>query len=360
MIVCFYASSMTNENKLLLRALSGETCSEVPFWLMRQAGRYLPEYRELRARKGGFLDMVYDPVAACEITMQPIRRFEMDGAILFSDILVVPQAMGQSLSFMAGEGPKLQPVKNNHDLDQLSPTNLDCVLSPVYETLKNIRSSLRQEKYDHVTTLGFAGAPWTIACYMIEGGGSRDFEQVKSIALQDPVFFGRLVSMVEEATIHYLSAQIESGAEAVQIFDSWAGVCDERQFSEWVIEPTVRIVSHLKSRFPKTPIIGFPRGAGVMVRDYAVQTKVDAVGIDYTANIAWIREQISEHGITVQGNLDPARLLAGGEALRSEAIRILKNFSGTPFIFNLGHGVIKETPPQHVSILTQTIRDFRA
>jgi uroporphyrinogen decarboxylase len=351
---------MTNENKLLLRALRGDVCPSVPFWLMRQAGRYLPEYRDLRARKGGFLDMVYDPEAACEITMQPVRRFEMDGAILFSDILVIPQAMGQRLTFTAGEGPKLDPVRQEKDLDVLNVDHLDRTLSPIYQTLKNIRAGLIQEKFGHVATLGFAGAPWTIACYMVEGAGSRDFEHVKAAAFQSPAFFARLIGMIETAAIHYLSRQIESGAEAVQIFDSWAGVCDEKQFAEWVIEPTARIVSALKARYPGIPVIGFPRGAGVMARDYAVQTGVDAVGIDYTANIAWVREQISERGLTVQGNLDPVRLLAGGEALRDEAIRILKIFSGVPFIFNLGHGVIKETPPEHVAHLTQIIRDFQA
>lgn len=350
---------MTHENKILLSALRGQITDTVPFWLMRQAGRYLPEYRDLRVQKGGFLDMVYDPVAAAEITLQPIRRFGMDGAILFSDILVIPQALGQSLTFTQGEGPKLTPVRSEADLSRLSVKTIDQTLSPVYQTLKNIRNMLIQEKRDHVTTLGFAGAPWTIACYMIEGSGSRDFEHVKATALKNPVFFDHLMDLIVEATVHYLSAQIKAGAEAVQIFDSWAGVCDENQFRQWVIAPTVRIVAQLKSLHPDTPIIGFPRGAGVMAYDYALETGIDALGIDYTANIEWVRENISAHGICIQGNLDPARLLAGGQSLRDEAHRILENFKGTPFIFNLGHGVIKETPAEHVMELTRLIREYR-
>lgn len=241
------------EEKLLLKALQGEKTQRVPFWLMRQAGRYLPEYRALRSEKKGFLDMVYDPVAACEVTLQPIRRFGMDGAILFSDILVIPHALGQKLEFLEGEGPKLEPLRTMDDLTRLNPEKIHETLGPVYETVSRIRAGLKSEGFSHTALIGFAGSPWTVACYMIEGQGSKDFMAAKVAAYRDPVFFERLMDILVEATAEYLIRQVEAGAEALQLFESWAGVPDAAQFQRWVIEPTRAIVEKVKKSLSRDP-----------------------------------------------------------------------------------------------------------
>lgn len=339
--------------KLLLSALQGKVTRRTPFWFMRQAGRYLPEYRELRAQKGGFLNLVYDPLAACEITMQPIRRFGMDGAILFSDILVIPQALGQSLEFTAGEGPQLGDL----NIASLNPARIHETLSPIYETVSNIRASLKTEGFHHTALIGFAGSPWTLACYMIQGQGSKDFGKAKHFALQNPAQFNALLDIILEATIAYLSAQVKAGAEALQLFESWASMADTKGFEDWIIKPTARIVTALRTLHPQTPIIGFPKGAGAMLGRYATETGVQGLGIDSLTPLNWAAEQAP--GLALQGNLDPWVLAAGGEAMESRALAILNSMKNHPFIFNLGHGIDKSTPVEHVETLSRIIKEFR-
>jgi len=345
-------------NKLILKALAGQKTQTVPFWFMRQAGRYLPEYRELRSQAGGFLNMVYNPKNAAEVTVQPLRRFNMSAAILFSDILVIPQALGQRLEFMAGEGPKLEALHNGSDLSKLDTDNIDKILDPVYETVQTVRQKLNQENFDDTALIGFAGAPWTVATYMVEGGGSKTFEKTKKWAYGDPKSFTQLIDIITHATIHYLKKQIEAGAEVIQIFDSWSGVLNEHNFEQWVINPTAKIITALKADYPDTPIIGFPRGAGSMATHYANKTGITAIGLDFTVERDWARDNLQPL-MPVQGNLDPVTLLTGGQAMIDEATQILETFSEKSFIFNLGHGVIKETPIEHVEKLSQFIRDYK-
>ena len=344
---------MSKLRKPMLAALSGETRQRPPFWLMRQAGRYLPEYRELRAKAGSFLDLCYNPDFATEVTLQPLRRFGMDGAILFSDILVVPHALGQSLDYLEGEGPKLDPVRNAADLSRLSADHLHERLAPVYETVRQLSGKLP----DQTTLIGFAGAPWTVACYMVEGGGTKEFAQVKRWAYGDPQGFQELMDLLVTVTADYLSAQIEAGAEAVQLFDSWAGVLPADPFRRWVIEPTRRIVELVRIKHPAVPIIGFPRGAGFYYEDYVAQTGVTAVGLDTTLPTDWVARRLQTR-LPVQGNLDPIMLAAGGEAMRQAATSILDDLASGPFVFNLGHGVIQTTPPEHVAELAQLIKQW--
>lgn len=347
-----------NEN-LLLENLKGEQTDQVPFWFMRQAGRYLPEYRELRKQAGGFLDLVYDPEKASEVTLQPIRRFGMNGAILFSDILVIPQSLGQDLRFETGEGPKLQALKEPQDIEKLTASDIDQTLSPIYETVSRVRQKLQVEGFHQTNLIGFAGAPWTVACYMIEGGGSKNFEKTKNWAANDPESFGKLIETISEATIHYLSKQVEAGAEALQLFDSWAGLLEGDDFDRWVMTSTAKIVKALKEKHPGTPVIGFPREAGEKTASYAQKTAIDAIGLDYSLSPVWARDNL-QATLPVQGNLDPSILLEGGEKMEKAAMNIIEIFSDKPFIFNLGHGVIKETPVEHVEQLSQIIRDFRS
>lgn len=340
---------MPDRMKPLLAVLSGGKTETKPIWLMRQAGRYLPEYRELRAEKGGFLALATDPEAAAEITLQPIRRFGFDGAILFSDILIVPWALGQDLGFTAGEGPRLSPPLAAAALDGLTPAPER--FEPIYRTVENVKAQLPAE----TTFLGFAGSPWTVATYMIAGQGSREQAEARGYAYRDPAGFGAIIAAVEAATIDYLSGQIRAGVEAVQLFDSWAGSLAPDQFERWVIAPTARIVAALKSRYPDVPVIGFPKGAGGKLAAYARETGVDAIGLDETVDPAWAARELPAD-IVVQGNLDPLALLAGGEALEKAVGRILSEFAGRPHIFNLGHGIIKETPIAHVERLLALVR----
>lgn len=342
---------MSSPSKPFLRALAGETLSRPPFWLMRQAGRYLPEYREVRAKAGGFLDLCYTPALATEVTLQPIRRYAMDAAILFSDILVLPHALGQPLAFMEGEGPKLEPVRSSADLLTLDASGLHARLAPVYETVARIRSALPAD----VALIGFAGSPWTVACYMVEGGGSKEFAAVKGWAYRDPSGFGTLIDLLVDATADYLCRQVEAGAEAVQLFDSWAGVLPEAAFERWVVAPTRRIVERVAARCPGVPIIGFPRGAGVLYERYAAATGVTALGLDTTVPVGWAAARL-QRLLPVQGNLDPIELIAGGSSLETAVRAILEGFSGRPFIFNLGHGVVPSTPPEHVAALAALLR----
>ncbi|MEQ8250401.1 MAG: uroporphyrinogen decarboxylase [Oceanibaculum nanhaiense] len=337
--------------KRMLRALKGERLDKPPFWLMRQAGRYLPEYREIRSQAGGFLDLCFSPKLACEVTLQPIRRYGMDAAILFSDILIVPYGLGQGVAFKEGEGPVLDPVRNASDLSRLSLDGFHERVAPVYETVTRIAEALPKE----TTLIGFAGSPWTVATYMAEGGGSKEFVAVKRWAYGDPEGFGQLIDLLVEATVSYLSRQVEAGAEVLQLFDSWAGALPEPGFRRWCIEPTIRIVAALKARHPDIPIIGFPRGAGTLYVPYATETGIDAVSLDTTVSVAWAAEALQSK-LPVQGNLDPILLVAGGDALDREVERILSGFSGGAHIFNLGHGVTQTTPPETVERLARRLR----
>ena len=337
---------------LLLRTLRGENASERPVWLMRQAGRYLPEYRSLRADRGGFLALVYDTDAAAEITLQPIRRFGFDGAILFSDILIVPYAMGQDLEFLAGEGPKLSPRLIDAALDSLHAVPER--LSPIYDTVAKVKAGLGGSR----TLLGFAGSPWTVATYMVAGEGSRDQHDTRAMAYRDPAAFQAIIDAIVQVTVEYLSGQIRAGAEAVQLVDSWAGSLAPSEFERWVIAPNAAIVSALKQRFPDVPIIGFPKGSGEKLPAYARETQVDAVGIDETIDPLWAAASLPE-GLPVQGNLDPLLLLAGGAELERQAGRVLDAFADRPHVFNLGHGIGQHTPIEHVEQLLALVRGWR-
>jgi uroporphyrinogen decarboxylase len=335
--------------KPLLQTLHGHRQVVPPLWLMRQAGRYLPEYRELRATKGGFLELCYDPEAAAEVTLQPIRRFGFDGSILFSDILVIPHAMGQRLWFEEGEGPRLAPT-----LIDMLLENLEAVperLNPIYETVRKVAAALPAQ----TTFLGFAGSPWTIATYMVAGQGSKDQAAARSMAYRDPDAFDALIKAITHMTIDYLCKQIEAGVDAVQLFDSWAGSLSPAQFERWVIAPNAAIVAGVKARQPRTPIIGFPKGAGGKIAAYANETGVDAIGLDETVDPAWANSILPPQ-MPVQGNLDPLALLAGGEALTSAVNRILAAFPDRPHIFNLGHGILPPTPIAHVEVLINQVR----
>jgi uroporphyrinogen decarboxylase len=338
-------------SKPFLRALAGDVQAVPPIWLMRQAGRYLPEYKALRAEAGSFLDLCYDPEKAAEVTLQPIRRFGFDAAILFADILLIPQALGQDLRFAEGEGPVLDPIRDGKALAGLSMDGLHDHLGAIYETVERVRGALD----DRTALIGFAGAPWTVATYMVEGGGSRNFEHAKVWAFRDPEEFGKLIDLITDATILYLSKQIDAGAEAVQLFDTWASALPETAFARWCIEPAHRIVAALREKHPDVPVIGFPRGAGVALADYAARTGVQAVGLDSAVPVAWARQAIQSQ-CTVQGNLDPLMLAAGGPAMTNEIRRIVSALKDGPFVFNLGHGILPFTPPEHVADLVAAVR----
>jgi uroporphyrinogen decarboxylase len=337
--------------KPLLRCLAGERLDCPPIWLMRQAGRYLPEYREIRRGIPSFLDLCYTPDLAVEVTLQPIRRYAFDAAILFSDILVIPDALGQKVSFHEGKGPVLDPVRSLADLARLRPEGIHEKLSPVYETVRRLAKALPPE----VALIGFAGAPWTVATYMVEGGTSRSFENVQLWAYRDPGGFAKLIDCLVEATIEYLSAQIAAGAEIVQLFDSWAGILPEPAFRRWVVAPTLRIVTALQRRHPGVPIIGFPRGAGFQYAEYFAATGVAALGLDTTVPLDVARNGLQNFG-PVQGNLDPLLLVAGGAPMAAAVAAIMTALSGGAFIFNLGHGIVPQTPPEHVAELVALVR----
>ena len=335
--------------KKLLNVLRGNQEDVPPVWLMRQAGRYLPEYRELRAEKGGFLKLAYDSNSAAEITLQPIRRFGFDGAILFSDILVIPHAMGQDLWFETGEGPRLAPRLAESRLEELTP--VPGRLTPVFETVHKVRAALP----DTTTFLGFAGSPWTVATYMVHGQGSKDQSEARRMAHAEPERFAGLINSIITATVDYLAGQIEAGVDAVQLFDSWAGSLSPAQFEKWVIAPNAEIVRRLKERHPDTPIIGFPKGAGGKLAAYAEGTGVDALGLDETVDPHWANRELPK-GLPVQGNLDPLALIAGGADLESAVENILSAFADRPHIFNLGHGILPDTPIEHVEKLLTLVR----
>ncbi len=339
--------------KSLIRALHGEIQARPNFWFMRQAGRYLPEYRELRAKAPDFVRLCLTPDLATEITLQPLRRFAMDAAILFSDILMVPYGLGVKLEFREGEGPVLEPIRTANDVLRLQGA-ADRFLSnvaPVFETVRRVAKDLPLD----TALIGFAGAPWTVACYMIEGHGSRDFSVTRRLALADPVLFQNLMDLLIDTTSRYLNAQIEAGAEAVQLFDTWAGILPDSEFAKWAIAPVREIVERVQSRHPAVPIIAFPRGAGVHYAEYATETGVECVGLDAGVPPLWAAK-VMQPLSAVQGNLDPLLLVVGGKAMETAAVRILNALGRGPFVFNLGHGIVPETPPENVARLAALIR----
>ncbi|WP_100961972.1 uroporphyrinogen decarboxylase [Bosea sp. FBZP-16] len=336
---------------LYLRALSGETLPKPPLWLMRQAGRYLPEYRELRAKAGGFLDLCYNPEWAAEVTLQPIRRFGFDAAILFSDILVIPHALGQKLWFAQGEGPRLEPVADAVRFGEIRDEIDPDVLAPVYETVRRVKSALPKE----TALIGFCGAPWTVATYMVAGRGTPDQGPAKALFQRDPALFARLIDRLVVSSSAYLNAQIDAGVDAVQIFDSWAGSLGPEDFKRWCIEPTRRIVDLVRGRHPQAKIIGFPRGAGAGIPAYVRDTGIDAVGLETEIERSFVREAIQPL-VPVQGHLDPQLLRAGGPELDREIEAIRAAFGGGPFVFNLGHGILPDTPIAHVERLVELVR----
>ena len=338
-----------SERPTILRVLGGERLAVPPIWFMRQAGRYLPEYKALRAEKGGFLELVHDVVAATEVTLQPIRRFGFDAAILFSDILVVPHAMGQDLWFEEGEGPRLAPVMLDTPLSALTPAPQR--LDPVYGTVAAVRAELAPDK----ALLGFAGSPWTVATYMIAGRGSREQAEARRLAYRHPAKVDALIRAITAMTIAYLRRQIDAGADAVQLFDSWAGSLSPAQFEALVIAPNAAIVAALKQSHPATPVIGFPKGAGGKLPAYARETGVDAVGVDETVDPRWAHAALPA-GLPVQGNLDPLALVTGGPQLAVAVDAILHAFADRPHIFNLGHGIVPDTPIAHVEAVLAQVR----
>ncbi len=335
-----------------LSVLAGEALSPPPMWLMRQAGRYLPEYREVRASVGGFLELCYTPALAAEVTLQPIRRYGFDAAILFSDILVVPDALGQRVRFVEGEGPRLDAITDAAGLAPLDPAVTGEKFGRVYETVARLRQDLPRE----TALIGFCGAPWTVATYMVGGQGSSDQAAARTFAYRDPEAFARLIGIVVEASIDYLDGQVRAGADALQIFDSWAGNLPEGEFDTWVVAPTHRIVAELKRRHPGTPIIGFPRGAGANAERYVEATGVEGLGCDTAMPLRQMRALADRGRLAVQGNLDPLLLAVGGPQLDARVREILAAMRGAPFIFNLGHGIVPSTPPENVARLVELVR----
>jgi uroporphyrinogen decarboxylase len=351
------ASGADAPTKLLLRALAGERTERPPIWLMRQAGRYLPEYHRVREAAGGMLGLCNSPEHAVEVTLQPIRRFTLDAAILFADLPQVAAALGQTLDYRAGDGPVLTPpVRSQADTAEfLSVSRLHEELAPVYETVRQLTRALPPD----VALIGYAGAPWTIATYMVEGrgGGTSEHSVVKQWALSDPAGFQPLIDLLTTAVIQFLDHQIDAGAEAVQLFDTWAGILPDALFERWCVKPVAAIITALKDKHPDVPVIAFPRGAGLSYDGFAEATGADCIGLDATVPLAWAAQRVQRGSRRcVQGNLDPQLLVAGGPALAAETDRILRALSGGPFVFNLGHGIAKTTPPEHVAALVGQVR----
>ncbi len=338
-------------DKPILRVLAGNDVWPPPVWLMRQAGRYLPEYRAIKDSSGGFIARCMSPDLATEITLQPIRRFGMDAAILFSDILILPWALGQDVRFTDGVGPVLVPIRNAAGLDTLEPSRVPEATAPVLETIGRLRKALPPA----CTLIGFCGAPFTVACYMVEGGGSRDFPETRGMAYGEPALFDRLMDMLTQTTTDYLSAQIQAGAEVVMLFDTWAGMLSPSQFLRYVVAPAAAIVSALNARHPGVPVIGFPRLAGLYAGLYAERTGVDCVALDTGTDPARAAASVPE-SVALQGNLDPIALIAGGAAMRREISSIVGALRGRPHIFNLGHGILPQTRPEHVAELVEFLR----
>ena len=340
-------------SKTILRALAGETLPTPPIWMMRQAGRYLPEYKATRAQAGDFLSLCYNPDLATEVTLQPIRRYGFDAAILFADILLIPQALGADLWFVTGEGPRLSTITSQADLDKLGPvSDIHETLNPIYQTVRNLSGALPSE----TTLIGFAGAPWTVATYMIAGRGTPDQAPAHKLMNEQPEVFDALMDKITEATIDYLLMQIEAGAEVVKIFDSWAGSLLGAAFQKYSLEPAHRITAALKAKYPDTPIIGFPREAGDGYIGFAKATGVDCVALDNSVTPEWAVKNVQVDGC-VQGNLKSSHMVTGGQALVYETRAIVKAFSGGPHIFNLGHGITPDADPDNVQRMIDAVRD---
>jgi len=344
---------MTSE-KPVIAALQRQAKAMVPIWLMRQAGRYLPEYRAVRARAGSFLELCFTPELAVEVTLQPIRRFPLDAAIIFSDILVIPHALGQPVSFEEGRGPVLEPIRSVTAVRNLSVERLATTLSPVATAI----AAVRRELPPAVALFGFAGAPWTVASYMVEGGGGSDFAIAKAWAYREPESFSQLIELLVDATSAYLLQQVEAGAEILQIFDSWAGVLSPSALERWCLQPTAEIVRRVKAKHPEVPIVVFPRGIGASYARYAAECGCDGLSLDTAVAPEWAAAAL-QPSMTMQGNLDPLVLVAGGDAMRAEATRILERLGAGPFVFNLGHGIVPQTPPEHVAALCELVHDWR-
>ncbi len=336
--------------KILLENLKGNKTDRIPVWFMRQAGRHLPEYLELRGQAENFMAFCYNPKMAAEATLQPVRRYDIDGAILFSDILVIPDALGQKVGFVKGEGPQLADL----DINGLNINNVQSHLSPIMDTIANVKAGLRKD----VTFLGFCGAPWTVATYMVQQKGMRDSSGARHFAYSKPEEFKHLLDILVESSVAYLSAQIEAGVDAVQIFDSWAGSLDEQGFYDYAIKPVAKMVKKLKEKHPHTPIIGFPRGGGVLLKDFVEQTKVDAVSLDQSTPLRWAAKHLQPH-ICIQGNLDNQRIVAGGDEMHRAVENILNHWAAKPMVFNLNHGFTPETPIKNVEAVIEQVHNFK-
>ncbi len=337
--------------KKLTRALKGENIYPPPIWLMRQAGRYLPEYMRVRKSAGDFLSLCYTPELSSEVTLQPVRRFGLDAAIIFSDILVIPDALGQCVTFAEGKGPLLSPIRGPNQVERLDQDGVDERLAPVYQAIQRVRRDLSPD----IDLIGFAGAPWTVATYMVEGGVSRDFSSVKGWAFSAPNEFQRLIDILVDVTASHLISQVSAGADALQIFDTWAGALPEPEFIRWCIEPVKEIVSLVRNKHPEIPIIGFPRGVGVGYKIYGLETGVSALSIDSSVPLSWAAKELQPNCV-VQGNLDPVMLMAGGSAMVEAARNVVSTLGEKGFVFNLGHGIIRTTPPDHVAALVDAVR----
>ena len=341
-------------NKPILDVLDNQVRSPPPIWIMRQAGRYLPEYRAIREKAGSFLDLCFTPELAVEVTLQPVRRFGFDAAILFSDILVVPHALGQVVRYTEKEGPQLVAIKHRNDIARLKSKIDQKVLAPVYDTIRGVKAEL-----DHsVALLGFCGAPWTVATYMIAGHGTSDQAPARLFAYEDPESFAELIDILSEASASYLIEQLKAGVDAVQIFDTWAGTLPIGEFDRWCIKPTRRIIARIRQEISGAKIIGFPRGVGTALLRYVEEVPVDALGLDWTTDLLFARDQI-QWRLPVQGNLDPLALIVGGKALDAAVDAVLEAFAARPFIFNLGHGILPQTPIAHVEQMLARVRAAR-
>ncbi len=340
--------------KKLIRTLKGEKFKTPPIWLMRQAGRYLPEYQEIRSKANNFLELCYNSKLASQITLQPIERFGFDGAILFSDILVIPDALGVKVEFVKNEGPKLQKILDEKSLINLNLKNVENHLQRVFETIELTKSKLNS----NTTLIGFSGSPWTIATYMIEGGGSKNFEMVRTLAISNPQFFSKLVEILVEAISIYLIKQIEAGVEVVKLFDSWAGILPEAEFTKWAINPNKKIIENIRNKYPEVPIILFTRGAGVLYEKVALNIDNVALAIDQNLPKKWAKEVLQQkHQRIIQGNLDNILLASGSfEEIEKEVIEIKDSFGSDPFIFNIGHGVLPHTPIENIELVLKVLR----
>lgn len=339
------------DRPLLLRALKRERLARPPIWLMRQAGRYLPEYREIRKKAGGFLDLCYTPEWAAEVTLQPIRRFGFDAAIIFADILLVADALGQKLDYREGEGPVLERLEDARAVARLGKGETAKKLAPVSATVSAVRKALPSD----VAVIGFAGAPWTVAAYMVEGGSSSDFARAKAWALAEPELLQALIDKLVDVTVDYLAAQVTAGTDVVQLFESWAGILPAPEFQRFCVAPVTAIIRRLKARFPDLPVMVFPRGAGLNLLGYAEATGADGIGLDSQIPPQWAAGAL-QPCVAVQGNLDPQWLVIGGDGMRAATDALLRTLTPGPYIFNLGHGVLQQTPPEHVSELVAQVK----